>query len=290
MTMKSIAPIIGAAALALLANPAAAVQGPFSASYKGTELRLENIGGRVEIEVGGPNITVAITGKPEEISLIEVGSSGSTVSIESSRRHKRVSGDPEDAAKIEISVPRGTNIVIDGLTGEAAIGDINGNFKLAAYALDAEIGDMRASSLEVAGSGDITLGNTAGALKIEIAGSGSVEAKNADAAEVSIAGSGDVAVGDVRHGLETEIAGSGDIRVVSVNGPVTAELAGSGDVTIERGRANPLRVEIVGSGDFEFGGEAVDPEISVMGSGSVSIGSYTGKLKSSGNSNISIGK
>jgi hypothetical protein len=290
MTRK-IAQMLGIGfAAAVAAGPAGAVQGPFSASYKGSELRLENIGGRVEIEVGGSNITVSITGKPEELALIEVASSGSAVSIESRRRHKRVSGDPEDVAHIQISVPRGTNLTIDGLTGEAAIDSVGGNLKLEAWALDAEIGDMRNSALEIAGSGDISLGATAGDLKIEIAGSGSVEAGGADQAEVSIAGSGDVTVGDVRRGLTAEIAGSGDIHVESVNGPVKVGLAGSGDVTIERGRANPLQVEIIGSGDFEFGGEAVDPEISVMGSGSVSLGSYTGKLRSNGNSNISIGK
>lgn len=289
MTMRAIAPVIGAL-FGLLAGPALAVQGPFSASYQATQLRLDNIGGRVEIEIGGSGITVAITGKAEELALIQVGASGSTVTIESSRRHKRVSGDPADAAHIQISVPRGASLDIDGLTGEAAIAGVGGELKLRAFALDAEIGNMRSADLQVAGSGDIALGNTAGALKVAIAGSGSVEAGTSDEAEVAIAGSGDVSLGDVRRGLVAKIAGSGDIDVRSVNGPVAAKLAGSGDVKIDRGRADPLRVEIVGSGDFEFGGEAVDPDISVMGSGSVSIGSYTGKLKSSGNSNISIGR
>lgn len=291
MISKITAQALGLGLLAGLASgPAGAIEGPFSSSYRASELRLENLAGRVEIQVGGSNVTVAITGKPEELAAIEVTTSGSTVTIESSKHRRRVSGDPAELALFKISVPKGTDLSVDGLIGEAEIGDLGGDLKFEVSAVDAQIGNVSTAALHVSGSGDIHLGNVAGELIIEIAGSGSVEAGNADSAEVSIAGSGDVSIGDVRRGLKAEIAGSGDIQVKSVNGPVSAELAGSGDVSIDAGRANPLSVEIIGSGDFDFGGEAVDPEISVMGSGSVTLGSYTGKLKSHGNPDLTIGK
>ena len=66
-------------------------------------------------------------------------------------------------------------------------------------------------------------------------------------------------------------------------------IAGSGGVDIKNGKANPFKVAIVGSGDVSFGGEAVDPSISAIASGNVWIKSYTGKLSSSGMSNVSIG-
>jgi hypothetical protein len=291
MISKIIARALGLGVLAgLVSSPVWAIEGPFSSSYRASELRLENLAGRVVIEVGGSNVTVAITGKADELAAIEVTTSGAAVTIESSKHHRRISGEAAELALFKISVPKGTDLSVDGLVGEAEIGDLGGDLKFEVSAVDAQIGDVSTAALHVSGSGDIGLGNVAGELSIEIAGSGSVEAGNADSAQVSIAGSGDVKIGDVRHGLKAEIAGSGDIQVKSVNGPVRAELAGSGDVSIGGGRANPLSVEIIGSGDFDFGGEAVDPEVSVMGSGSVTLGSYTGKLKSHGNPNLTIGK
>jgi hypothetical protein len=273
-----------------LAGPALAISGPFEQTYQGRQLVLSNLVGRVEIEVGGSNISVSITGRPEELSAITVAGAGQGVRIESSLHRRRINDDAEDYAVFKINVPRGSDLTIDGLVGEAQVGDIGGRLILAAGAVDADIGAVSAAEIALNGSGDIRLGEVGGALSIEIQGSGDVAAHGADSADVAIAGSGDVAIGDVRHGLSAKIAGSGDIAVASVDGPVSAELAGSGDVSIKRGRANPLRVSIVGSGDFSFGGEAVDPDISIMGSGGVRIGSYSGKLTKRGTGDLTVGK
>jgi hypothetical protein len=45
----------------------------------------------------------------------------------------------------------------------------------------------------------------------------------------------------------------------------------------------------MGSGSVNFGGTAVDPEISSMGSGSVKVKAYRGKLSNEGMSNLKIG-
>ena len=66
-------------------------------------------------------------------------------------------------------------------------------------------------------------------------------------------------------------------------------IAGAGDTRINGGRADPFKVSIVGSGDVSFAGEAVDPQISAIGSGEVWIKSYTGKLSSSGMADVKIG-
>jgi hypothetical protein len=58
---------------------------------------------------------------------------------------------------------------------------------------------------------------------------------------------------------------------------------------IKSGRANPLKISIVGSGDVSFGGEAVNPSIAAIGSGDVWIKSYSGKLSSSGMASVKVG-
>ena len=45
----------------------------------------------------------------------------------------------------------------------------------------------------------------------------------------------------------------------------------------------------MGSGNFTFGGTAVNPDISALGSGSVKLKAYRGKLSNDGMSNLKIG-
>ena len=55
---------------------------------------------------------------------------------------------------------------------------------------------------------------------------------------------------------------------------------------IAGGLADPLRLSIMGSGDFDFGGEAVNPHVEVLGSGKVRIKSYRGNLTTEGTSDV----
>jgi len=50
-----------------------------------------------------------------------------------------------------------------------------------------------------------------------------------------------------------------------------------------------LKVDIFGAGDLYFGGTAVDPSISAMGSGNVHIKAYRGKLSNDGMASVRIG-
>ena len=74
-----------------------------------------------------------------------------------------------------------------------------------------------------------------------------------------------------------------------MNGPVHVDIAGSGNVKIADGVADPLHVDILGAGDLYFGGMAVNPSISAMGSGNVHIKSYRGKLSNDGMADVQIG-
>ncbi len=84
--------------------------------------------------------------------------------------------------------------------------------------------------LNIGGSGKIEMVGSAKKVAINIAGSGTVEAKrlNAQQCEVNIAGSGDALI-DVADDLEVSIAGSGDVRY-SGHPRVKSSIAGSGRV------------------------------------------------------------
>ncbi|MEO7634541.1 MAG: head GIN domain-containing protein [Sphingomicrobium sp.] len=90
---------------------------------------------------------------------------------------------------------------------------------------------------QVAGSGDLSVGAvTVSALKLGIAGSGTVEAAGrAGRAEYDIAGSGDVrAAGLNAQDVEVSIAGSGNVRGHATRN-AKVDIAGSGDVELKGG-------------------------------------------------------
>jgi hypothetical protein len=268
-------------AAANVAAPAQALNGPFSGTYQASEIVLDRLVGRVEIAVGGSQVSLSITGRADELQAIQVSSVGAQLKIVSTKRHHFIE-DPRDYAQFKLTVPQGTNLTIEDMVGEAAVGDIGGDVKIAATSLDATIGAVKSAKLDISGSLDLTLGDVAGKLDVDVSGSADVKAGSVESADLDISGSGELELKTVRRGLTAEINGSGSVKVEAVNGPVRVDLSGSGEVAIAHGRADPLKVDISGDGEFSFGGEAVNPEVEVSGSGSIQLGSYTGKLKSQG--------
>jgi hypothetical protein len=190
---------------------------------------------------------------------------------------------------IKVTVPKGTPVKISDLVGNAAIGDTYGPVSLESVASDSTIGKVSQASVSLGGSGKIAITDVAGELKLEIAGSGRVTSGHAGSVRADIAGSGDAQLGNVSGGVKIDIAGSGDFTAARVNGPVHVDIAGSGNVKIADGVADPLKVDILGAGDLYFGGTAVNPSISAMGSGNVHIRSYRGKLSNDGMADVQIG-
>ncbi len=288
MARTMLVSIAGALALACAAaTPASAVTGPFSGSYKASGLALDNLAGHVDISVGGSDITVAITGDADELATVTVGSDGSVLKIRSTR-HNRHLHDAGDLASYKISVPKGTALMIDGMIGEIAAGDLGGDLSIDAGALKGTIGAVRSASLDASGALKLEIGDIAGDLSIDASGAARIKTGNVDNAHLDISGAGDIGVEAIRHGLSADINGAAHITALSVNGPVNIDASGESEVLIGSGRADPLKLDISGLGKFEFGGEAVNPEISVSGRSSVKLHSYTGKLHSDG-SNITIG-
>jgi hypothetical protein len=190
---------------------------------------------------------------------------------------------------VRIGVPRGSDIDVDSLVGDATIGDTQGNLRLAAASTKARIGRVASAKVELGGSGRVEIAAVTGALRLDVGGSGKIATGPIGSLRADIAGSGDAQFGPIAGGLDLDIAGAGDVSTPRVNGPTKISIAGSGSVKIADGTADPLHVEIMGAGKFDFGGIAVDPHVEAFGSGSVHIKSYRGHLSSEGMADVKIG-
>lgn len=296
--------LIGAAVAALVILPAHAgdpgwITGQWK-SYDTRSLKLEDMAGTVRIDVkdSGP-MAIQVSGVPDRVNTIHVNQRGGTLVVESDMSNKvwdwrrwfdfRVRDNSPKQLQIHVAVPRGSAVDVEELAGNVTIGNTNGPLKFSiAGHTDSTVGDVSTADIDVAGSGKLMVGNVAGEAKVDDAGSGNVRIASAGKVNVDIAGSGSVSVGDIKGGADIDIAGSGDFSAQSVNGPTSASIAGSGSVTIAGGVADPLKVEIMGSGNVSFGGMAVNPKIEAVGSGSVKLKAYRGKLENDG-AKIAIG-
>lgn len=151
----------------------------------------------------------------------------------------------------------------------------------------------RGDSLELsnAGCGDWTVGNVAGDLKINLAGSGDATVGTAGSVSVNIAGSGDVATAAIDGALAVNIAGSGDVEAASVSGPVSVNIMGSGDVKVRGGRVEAVTVSIAGSGDVILMAPAQSVSAKIAGSGDVRVASVSGSVtkKVAGSGEVVVG-
>ncbi len=235
----------------------------------------------------------------------------------------------EDRPIVQITVPQGTSVELDGLASHLSVGNTDGafdvtstlyvegnignvssakvritdagelNFASVAGALDATIAGsgtlsfnkVKTAEIGIAGSGDIQINSIDGPLSADIRGSGDIDVGDVvGKTDLRIAGSGDIEVGKIRGGADISIRGSGDIIVNEINGPSSVAITGNGDVEIKNGKAENLKVRITGSGDFDFNGLATNPDIRLSGNGDVFIKDYEGSLSTKGSSgDITIG-
>ncbi|MDO8322701.1 MAG: DUF2807 domain-containing protein [Phenylobacterium sp.] len=153
------------------------------------------------------------------------------------------------------------------------------------------VGKTNSLELSNAGCGDWTVGNVAGKLSINIAGSGDTHAGSSGQALLRVAGSGDVRTQAINGALEISVAGSGDVNVTSIAGPLSVKIAGSGDVNIRAGKASEMEASIAGSGSVDFGGVAGSLNAKIAGSGDVHVESVTGEVSKAivGSGNVSVG-
>jgi len=306
MTRKLKSMLAGAGVAALLIAPAAADTNWLSLPQKSFDVKsvkVEDVVGTLTVDVKdtGP-VMLNVSGARERVSNLEITSGGGRLVISdegpsdqsvwdwrnwlnfSDHGHNK----PSDLV-VRIVVPKGTDLNVEDLIGDATIGDTMGPLRFEATATKARIGTVTSAKISMDGSGRVDIAEVKGPLDLDIAGSGKVTVGPAREVNADIAGAGDAALGPIARGIDLDIAGSGDVTAASVNGPVHIDIAGSGSVKIAGGEADPLHVDIMGSGNFTFGGVAVDPHISALGSGSVKLKSYRGKLSSEGMANVKVG-
>jgi putative autotransporter adhesin-like protein len=272
-------------------------------TYNTTSLKIEDLVGTVTVDVKDGPMSVEVSGDKNRLAHLKVDGDGGELDIDG-----ETSGDTDsvwdwknwfnfsDESRrstsnlfVRVSVPRGTEVRIDDLVGNATIGDTDGVLHFGAAATTAHIGRVKEAHIDVGGSGKIFVTQIDGPLHLDVGGSGKINVGPTKGVFADIAGSGDVTLGPVDGGMKLDIAGSGDVSAPRVNGPVHVDIAGSGSVKIADGVANPLHVEIMGAGNFTFGGMAIDPHVEAVGSGSVKLKAYKGKLNSEGMANVQIG-
>lgn len=153
------------------------------------------------------------------------------------------------------------------------------------------VGRSQELHLANAGCGDWTVANVEGAARISQAGSGDTRMGSSGGLRVKIAGSGDVVAGEVRGGADIDIAGSGAVSIKAVDGPLEIGIAGSGDVVIAGGKASAMKVSVAGSGNVEFRGVADTLAARITGSGDVSAHQVKGEISKTviGSGSIHVG-
>jgi Putative auto-transporter adhesin, head GIN domain len=274
-------------------------------SYAASNVKFDDIVGTVIVDVrDGGQMTVEVSGAKSRVAGISVAVKGNTLQVDGSENRNDTSvwnwhdwfnfSNLEDDRRsdnlfVKVTVPRGTDVNIDGLVGNADIGDTQAALRLEAAVTNAKIGKVSSAKIDLGGDGRIDIASVTGDLDLDIGGSGKVNVGSTGSVRADIAGSGDAEFGAIAGGLKLEIAGSGDVKAARVNGPVRIEIAGSGNVRIGDGVADPLHIEMMGAGDFAFGGVAVDPHIEAFGSGTVRLKSYRGHLDTEGMADVKIG-
>jgi hypothetical protein len=300
--LKSI--LSGAAVAALLTLPAAAGNGDWTMgpwqSFNTNSVKVDSVVGKLRVEVKQqPNITVQVSGTKARVGEVTVRTNGDQLVVSESNdegvwdwKNWLNFNDTHNSTKdldVHIVVPKGTDVDVRDMVGEATVGDTMGNVHFEAVASNATIGRSKEAHLSMAGSGKINIADTTGDLHMDIAGSGNIRAGSAADVHADVAGSGSAVMGAINGGLHLDIAGSGDFSATKVNGPVHVGIVGAGSVNIPQGIANPLHVDIMGAGNFIFGGEAVDPHVSALGSGRVKLRSYSGRMHSDGMVDVQVG-
>ncbi|MGD0864363.1 MAG: DUF2807 domain-containing protein [Rhizomicrobium sp.] len=274
-------------------------------NYAAAALKFDDIVGTVIVDVrDGGAMTVEVSGVKSRVDGVNVSVRGNTLEIDGAEYKNDTSvwnwhdwfnfSDVEEDRRsdnlfVKVTVPRGTDVNVASLVGNADIGDTQGVLRLDAAVTNAKIGKVSKANIDLGGDGRIDIASVTGALDLDIGGSGKVKVGPTGSVHADIAGSGDADFGPIAGGLKLGIAGSGDVIAARVNGPVRIEIAGSGTVKIADGVANPLHVEMMGAGDFTFGGVAVDPHIEAFGSGNVKLKSYRGHLDKEGMADVKIG-
>jgi hypothetical protein len=143
---------------------------------------------------------------------------------------------------------------------------------------------------EAAGT-DYEIGDVGGALTLNLAGSGDVDAARATGLTVTLAGSGDAHVASVSGPVVATLSDRGDLDIAdAAAASAKLTLNGDGDVNVSAGSVGALTAALSHDGDLHVPG-AAETEVSLTAYGDVDIAKVTGNLTASltGDGDLSVG-
>ncbi|MEZ5891648.1 MAG: hypothetical protein R3C58_00655 [Parvularculaceae bacterium] len=216
--------------------------------------------------------------------------------VDNRKDRKVTTGEPVDEAFfktypiIEVLMPYEGDVDFTDARVKLAMERISGSFNLDACYVYGETGDVGEAAVGVIHGSRLVMGDVAGGLEVDMSGDADLRVGNAGIVDVDMAGPGDLILGDIDGMFDVSIAGSGLVRATHLDGPMTARIAGSGAIAVKGGRADQMRAWIDGSGSIFFRGAAVDPELTLYGSGEVHLDSIAGKLVRHGGGDIFVGE
>lgn len=227
-------------------------------------------------------------------------------------------GGPANEVKGIRVTQHGDTVVIEGEGGEATGGGvtiISGRGRSVT-----RVGRIRGASVVIGGGtivrrggGSIFAGDIVSGQNVIIGGNGesqtTIIVKVPKGASVNLSGvSGNSVVGDTDGALEVNasdgsvsagrvtnatlsVQGSSDINIREVNGVLTMSIMGSGDVRVDDGSVSALAINVMGSGDATFEGQAETATLTVMGSGDIRVASVKNRPSKNvmGSGNIRVG-
>ncbi len=194
-----------------------------------------------------------------------------------------------DYPTIEVLMPYEGDVEFVDARIKLAMERLAGALNLDACYVYGETSDLEEAVIGVVHGSRLVIGNVEGGLEIDVSGDADVRAGDAAMVDVDIAGPGDVVLGDVDGMLDVSIAGSGLVRAAHLDGPVTVRIAGSGAIAVKSGKADRLRAFIDGSGGVFFRGVAVQPELTLYGSAEVHLDSAEGRITRHGGGAVYVG-
>lgn len=190
---------------------------------------------------------------------------------------------------IVVTMPRKGDVTFIDARMKLALDSLDGALNLDGCYVYGEAKEAGSAVIGLTAGSQLVMGDVGSGLEVDLSGDANFRSGKAASVDVDIAGPGDVVIGDVDGMLDVSIAGSGSVRGTRLDGPLTARIAGSGLVWIAGGRADGLTATIDGSGGVVFEGAAHQPNLRLYGSSEVRLGSVTGRLTRAGAGDVFVG-
>lgn len=189
---------------------------------------------------------------------------------------------------VVVALPRATDVSFVDARMKLTMASITGDLDLDGCYVRGTAGNAGSAVVGLTSGSRLEMGDVGAGLEVDLSGDADFRAGKAATVDVDIAGPGDVILGDVDGMLDVSIAGSGTVRNTRLDGPLTARIAGSGAVLVGAGVADKLRATIDGSGVVSIDGQAVEPELRLHGSAEVRMASVKGRIVRSGQGEVYV--